>query len=122
MGASEIPAPLQAIVRTIAALQDADADAADAALARPVSAFAALLPERAASVLAGHGHEILEIDPPQAKGLPVGLAEEIPARALLDLSMEIRPALTAGRAIRRLAAWPVEQFPREAREVPAFRT
>jgi len=48
MGASEIPAPLQAIVRTITALQDADADAADAVPARPVSASAAFLPERAA--------------------------------------------------------------------------
>lgn len=45
MDASESPVPLQAIVHTIAAIQDADAGVADAALARLVLAFAAILPE-----------------------------------------------------------------------------
>jgi len=48
IGAPEIPNPPQAIVRTIAVLQDADADAADAALTRPVSASTTFLLVRAA--------------------------------------------------------------------------
>jgi hypothetical protein len=60
---------------------------------------------------------------PQAKGLPVGLTEKIPVRALSDLFREIRPSLIVERPIWCLAAWLVEQFPREAGEVlPASRT
>jgi len=73
MDTSEILAPLQTIVRIIASLQETDADAADAALACPVSASATLLSERAASVLAEHGHEILEIDPRRPRDSPSGL-------------------------------------------------
>ena len=68
MDASESPVPLQAIVHTIAAIQDVDAGVADAALARLVLAFAAILLEGTAYALAEHGHKILEIDPNWFRG------------------------------------------------------